>query len=476
MFLADGTMETLLNPFIARDSLVWLKIRPGNPPDTTHVGVPLAQIQRVEVRKVDAALTTALVFAVAAVGVTAVLVAGSANNPSPPPPPSSPSCAGNGCLASCPQVYSWDGHDWRLDSGTFGGAIMRALARTDIDNLDYGRPDHGVLRLKVANELIETDYVDALGVLAVDHDAGFTVAPDARGRLHTIGTPILPIAARDFAGRDALPRVRALDGWNWESSLAIRDTSVAADLRDGVELSLVRPRGARVARLVVDANVTAWAAVMMEQFVALHGRATQAWYDSLAAHPEQAQRLGQTVAREAFLNASVWVDGRWERQGLVWDAGPEIVKRQVVPLDLTRVAGDTVRVRLESIPSLWLIDQVGIDYSAERPITVTELAASDATGIQGHDVRDLLASADGRPLVLEPGDSALLQFAAPAVPAGRVRTFLLRSTGWYQIATPESGEPDVATLARLEGDPRGFAKAAVTRENAALLALERAAR
>src|SRR5436309_9699937 len=31
------------------------------------------------------------------------------------------------------------------------------------------------------------------------------------------------------------------------------------------------------------------------------------------------------------------------------------------PLDLSRVAGDTVRLRLESIPSFWLLDQVALD-------------------------------------------------------------------------------------------------------------------
>ena len=43
------------------------------------------------------------------------------------------------------------------------------------------------MRLKLANQLNETDYVDALAVLAVDLDSGFTVAPDASGRLHTVG-------------------------------------------------------------------------------------------------------------------------------------------------------------------------------------------------------------------------------------------------------------------------------------------------
>jgi hypothetical protein len=45
-------------------------------------------------------------------------------------------------------------------------------------------PPIACFRLKVANELRETDYVDALHVLAVDHEAGLAVAPDASGGNH----------------------------------------------------------------------------------------------------------------------------------------------------------------------------------------------------------------------------------------------------------------------------------------------------
>lgn len=61
---------------------------------------------------------------------------------------------------SCPLVYSWDGQRWRLDSGTFGGAIMPALARTEVDNLLHAVPVGDSLRLRITNELNETDHLD----------------------------------------------------------------------------------------------------------------------------------------------------------------------------------------------------------------------------------------------------------------------------------------------------------------------------
>src|SRR2546425_688789 len=325
--LADGGILVVRNPFISGDSLVWLRPAADEPaagdapPREQRQGIPLAQIRSVQVREVDAAKTTLLV--VGTVGLVALLVAAASYDPWGSGHSGGSSGTGGSCdyCSSCPLVYSWDGHRWRLDSGTFGGAIMHAHARTDVDNLDFVQPDHGVMRLKLANEQRETDYVDALSVLAVDHDSGLTVAPDAAGGLHTIGALTSPVAARDFRGRDALAQVRAADGWNWESSPGGRAAMTVADLRDGLELAFPRRGGAGTARLVVDGNVTAWAALMMERFVAAHGRATQAWYDSLDRDTQGARRLGEALARQAFLSAAVLVDGRWQPQGLIWDAG-----------------------------------------------------------------------------------------------------------------------------------------------------------
>ena len=480
--LADGGILVVRNPFISGDSLVWLRpvadepAAGDAPPREQRQGIPLAQIGSVQVREVDAAKTTLLV--VGTVGLVALLVAAASYDPWGSGRSGGSSGTGGSCeyCYSCPLVYSWDGHGWKLDSGTFGGAIMHALARTDVDNLDFARPEQGVMRLKLANEQRETDYVDALSVLAVDHDSGLTVAPDAAGRLHTIGALTPPVAARDFRGRDALAQVRAADGWNWESSPGGRAAMTVADLRDGLELVFPRPHGADAARLVVDGNVTTWAALMMQQFVAAHGRATQAWYDSLDRDTQGARRLGEALARQAFLSAAVLVDGRWQPQGLIWDAGPEIAKRQVAVLDLHGVVGDTVRVRLESVPSFWLLDRVALDYAPERPIEITEVAAASAVGMDGNDVRGLLATVDDRPLKLEPGDSAQLSFGVPDVPAGKARAYLLRTHGWYRIHAPEVGEPDVALLSALQRDPLGISKAAVARMNMALGAMEVAGR
>jgi hypothetical protein len=237
-----------------------------------QVGIPLSDVRTIEVRKVDGGRTAALVVGL---GVTALAIAAIAALDDWEPIDLGGNTGSGSGEYSCPLVYSWDGKEWRLDSGTFGGAIARALARTDVDNLEYATADAaGVLRLKVADELHETDYVDALHVLAVDHAPDVEIVPDGDGRLHAIGSAASPSSATDFAGRDALARVAERDGWHWESVPTGRDPARAADVRDGLILEFARADGATEAHLVVDGNNTMWAALLLKEFVEAHGTAT----------------------------------------------------------------------------------------------------------------------------------------------------------------------------------------------------------
>jgi hypothetical protein len=462
---SDGSTLELTKATVSGDSLSGHSSAAKD--STSRVTIPLAEVQSVAVRRISAGKTVLLV---GGLGLTAILVAAAAQGEDPPPPP--PTSSDPPIGVSCPLVYSWNGTTWRLDSGTFGGAIAPALARTDVDNLMYAAAQDGMLRLRVANELNETDYLDRLSLLVVDHPIEYTVAPDADGHIHTLGTLIAPGSARDFRGGDALERVSRVDGWGWESNPSGRDTASSGDIRDGLELVFPRPRTG-TARLVVDGHNTPWAAYLMQELVAAHGRETQAWYDSLGSIPALAERFGALMADEAFLRVSIRVNGRWERQGYIREAGPEISKRQVFSLDVSQVEGDSIRIRLESAPSLWLIDGVALDSSPAAPFTVREVYAESALDHSGKDVRRRLGSLDRDYFTMEQGDGAELQFRLPDPEPGGIRSYLVRSSGWYRIDGDESIPADSRLLSAV-AQPRGASKAAVARMNDALLSLGRA--
>jgi hypothetical protein len=69
-----------------------------------------------------------------------------------------------------------------------------------------------------------------------------------------------------------------------------------------------------------------------------------------------------------------------------------------------------------------------------------------------------------------------VRYAAPPEAPGLARTFILRSTGWYRVDSPETGEPDVASLSGLARDSLAVGRASVARLNAALVRLSETSR
>lgn len=460
----DQNTLRITAPRIEGDSLVGTVI-PDVPfgwrrhADARRVAIPLSDVGRLEVREIDG-LRTAGVIAAGA-GVTALLLAVSSRDEEPPP--------STEMRISCPVVESWDGRGWRIDSGTFGGAIAPALRRTDVDNLDWATAHDGRIRLRMSDIADETEHVDAVRLVKVRPAPGCTVSPDSDGGLFSLGPVIPPMSARDVGGSDVLETVRSLDGRAWESNPAVWDTTASGRIRDGVELTFFRPTGTQRAKLVVDGSNTPWSAALVLDLVAAHGRMTSEWYRSL---DDPATRAGaERLLDEGFLDVMVRTTEGWQTQGAIREAGPEVSKRQVHLLDLSKVAGDTLRVRLESIPSFWLVDQVGVDYTEDGAFEMVDLPLATATDKQGRDVRPLIAASDGFEYVMETGDAAELVFADDLRVSGP-SCLLLFTTGWYRIHVPESGEPQAATLRRLGREPGAVSRMAVARLHEAMGRLE----
>jgi hypothetical protein len=473
--LAGGKRLELKNPSIRGDSLVgsmpsngrWPG--PWDDPEWVETGLPLADVRLVELRKVDAGRT--LLFAAAGIGATVAIVAITSSTTPPTPTPSSGGSGGtgDGCIfCSCPLLDSWDGTRWVLDSGTFGGAFLRPLAYTDFDNLEALTAERGVARLRLKAGDQETDHIDELAVLAVDHDPSVTIATDPSGKIHTIGRSAPPLTATDSQGKDVLALVSAQDERSWESPLAVRDTASADQLRDGLILEFARPAGVREACLVLRAHKTAWAGYLMRSFVRAHGSAISAWYAAMDSDAVRATQFRAALEEEVHLKVSLWKEGRWTPQASVWGGGPEIAKTHAIPLNLGGLAGDLIRIRLESVPSFWLVDWAALDASAEQPFEIQTLKARSASSSRGGNLGSALESRDGRDLILETGDEIDLTYAVPPLAAGKARSYLSRATGWYRFHTPETGAPDTTLLAGLFHRQHGISRISIAWMNRAI--------
>jgi hypothetical protein len=276
--------------------------------------VQLDQVQRVWVeRKEKSTARTVGLVAVIAVGTIAIVA---------------------GVIAatkqSCPFVYSWNGTEYVFDAEPYGGAISRGLEKDDFSELGQLREQNGLYRLKVTNEVDETQFTNLTELWVVDHPAGTRVVPDILGKLHTVAAPYAPLSARDAAGHDLLPWLRATDRLIWEPP-AVPD--VDGNLQSDIVMTFPKPAGGAQAKLVANAATGLWGSYMIKKMVELRGRDLGAWYRTIDESKPARDALFAWEVREQLYALKIEVEepSGWVVRGILPGTGPFISKDRIVP-------------------------------------------------------------------------------------------------------------------------------------------------
>jgi hypothetical protein len=411
----------------------------------TPLSIPLDSIQHLWVRRGSTGKTVLLVVGV----LVAIMVVGAAieeSQPDPPPPPEG---------ESCPFVYSWDGEQYVFDAEPFGGAVTRGLERDDYGILERLVVEDGQYRILLTNEVSETQRTNLLELWVVDHPAGIRVVADEWGRLHTLGDPMSPRSAWDQDGRDLVPWLAHTDRLIWESPP--RPDSSGA-LRDEIILTFPKPLGATRAKLVARVGTGLWGSNMIRTMLELRGEQVDEWYASIDDNPAALDSLNGWNIREELYALKVEVEepSGWRVRGIVPGGGPFATEDRVVTLNLSKVEGDSLRLRLRPPRGFWALNSFAVDYSNNQPIRVDTLAPVRATDpLQGNVLPALLATDEAYYTMPVTGDRADIVFPAaePVADPDITRTVLLHSRGYYRLHLPPGGAPDTLTLNRLRDEP-----------------------
>ena len=133
--------------------------------------------------------------------------------------------------SSCPVLFAWDGHKYKLVTDVIGAAVVGhwfTPQRRNIPNPgewikvdgDHIAPVNGKVSLRFIEPMEEVNYIDQLRLVAVDHPENVEVNPDERflddppfasGRVVASQGTRLPVAAWDGDGRDVLDALSRRD-------------------------------------------------------------------------------------------------------------------------------------------------------------------------------------------------------------------------------------------------------------------------
>ncbi|HEY2842959.1 MAG TPA: hypothetical protein VGJ09_04885 [Bryobacteraceae bacterium] len=414
--------------------------------------IPLDQVQRVWVmrRGISTGRTIALV---SVLGVTAAVVAAViiAKEDKPAPAPTT--------TGGCPFVYSWDGHQFVFDAELYGGAVARGLQREDYSELPHLQVHNGAYRVLVNDELPETDYTDRLELLSVDHRAGTSVGIDDSGKLYSLNALQAPLSAFDESGANLLPWLASADRRIWETPPA---STPGGPLRHEIQLTFSKPADAAAAKLLVHAGTGEWGLRMLNTLFALYGQDLEKKLASLDSNPIDAQALKLWSATEDLYALKVWVEepSGWQMRGMIPGGG---MGARVVQLDVSRVKGDQVHIRVQPPAGFWAINSMAIDYSPEQDLSVNRIAPQSARTAAGADVLAELQATDSRYYKAVNGESASITFAAPPARSGMSRTVFLHSNGYYRPDVRAQGPADNVTLSKIFQTRDGLARFAAER-------------
>ncbi|UCC79047.1 MAG: hypothetical protein JSW64_12325 [Candidatus Zixiibacteriota bacterium] len=415
--------------------------------------VPLDQINQVQFKdKERGALTGFIVGAIVDIIVVAVIL--SADDEPPPRTVTEDTACG------CPFIYSFDGDQYVLDSEAFGGSIFKAAERTDLDRLDDLKEVEGSCRLRITDQLQETDYIDEVKLLIIDRPFDIEIIPSFDGRLYSLYQLNAPIGAYDHENNDILNLVAERDDIFWTSN-PFQGFGGESPARDGIELRFSRPANVEHVNFVFSVKNTVWAALMQSAYLRMHGNRIDDWYKLMNSSSEARDEVIEAFVREGMLLVYIWDGEDWTPSGFIWEIGTTVFRDQVLRVDISDIPGEDILMRLESTRGFWVVNSVHADFSPETEVDFTEIKPFLALDHIGSDRLELLNEADENYFIMNTGDWINLEFRLPEPVEGSKRTYVLKTSGYYMINSTSNDEPRVEMLDRFLREPGEFGKYSV---------------
>ncbi len=305
-----------------------------------------------------------------------------------------------GAGGSCPYLYVWDGNGYVFDND-----IMPFRGRS-AENTNYYRiqqaliPEDGYYKVRIAEELPETSYLDSVRLFTIDHPAAVDVYPDLKGNIFNISNPQPLLSCTDGQGNDQLSRLRVRE------EAHTPDTYFEGKRGDYIIADFGNLSGNKIIKLVITSNGPA----------VDDSRPLPLKYTS-----------GKNIYIESLVNRGSVTD--WQTHFVF--SPHELWATNV--FDITTILPDAngdYKLRF-FFTNTHKVDFIGIDTSPEVDKEVHELAPVYARA--GEDVLSRVSGVDGNYLVMKKGGELFLKF--PYQPAsnrsGFKRDFVFVSRGYY---------------------------------------------
>ncbi len=433
--LIDGTEVTLLQYEVRNDTLMGLVFGQGNK------AIHYSSVTSVRIQKED---YTSLYYLGACAPVALWLIIGALSAPEPPP------------SECCPFVYSYDGNAYVFDAEPYGAAICKGLQRTEWCLLEHLAETKNHYRILVTNELNETQYLDELHLITIDHPPEVKVYSDGAGAFHTVSVPVAPLSAYSNDVPDILPLISKSDELFWHSAEIIPASEDSIDLREELIFEFDRPRHNTEVKLIINANTTLWGSSFAKQILNLYGDQLPSWYEEVNNRGPAFYRAMQWFYEEELylLKVHVWTNEGWKSRATLHSGGPYISEEKIYILDISDIPGDRLKIKLMPPRFFWNINYLAVDFSDDAEITAQELQPVSIKSENAKSIVHVVNANDNNYHVMsEIGDSMELMFEAPDRSEKFHRSTFIKASGYYDVRCNPQGAANMEMLERIQSIP-----------------------
>lgn len=319
------------------------------------------------------------------------------------------------CFGSCPTVYSLEGADSSLETELFSSSIAKLLEERDVDQLKQPIPDNGRYKLRITNEAMETHYIDKFNLLLAEHPKGTLAFPNTNGDLTIVSKLGNITKAVNSEGFDVTADVSNDDKVSYRSGMEMVKELRVSPRFDFVEFTSDVPEGAKVAKVVVKYKNTLLSTILLYDVVfGSQGIHAIQWNERMNKDEGYANDFRMIYDNFSGMKLEA---GEGAASGLMKrfpDAGPIAWKYVAAEMQVDGL--EDLELRLSFIPDNMMIDYIGIEYDGPDNGSISQkiiypVDAEGNTDLSGNEALELLANADGRYLVTEPGEAYTLTYS-----------------------------------------------------------------
>ena len=318
------------------------------------------------------------------------------------------------CFGSCPTIYTKGTDGYLLETELFSECISRQLENSDVDLLSQKIDDCGYVELMIANEALETHYINKFELVAINHPIGTKLFPTFNDSLILVNSFTKPSQAYNSDGNDITDLIQKDDSEYYRTGTENINDFKNGILFDWIDINYNTVGENKKVKVVIKYRNTLLSTILLYDVVlASQGIEALEWTDRMNNDADYASTFKMIYDDFSGIDILSGENNKWRKLGSLKDAGPITWRYAAIEVPVNE--DGNLNLRFKFISDNMLIDYISIDTSSiiNNNIKIDSALSfeirNESDEIE-NNVDDLIQKDDKQYLITNPGDNYRLKY------------------------------------------------------------------